>query len=47
MKFSFGSRVVEKWNKLPEEVINAKSINRCKKVFKIELMNMYGSNLGE
>ena len=30
LKFSFANRVVDKWNRLPEEVINAKGINSFK-----------------
>jgi hypothetical protein len=30
LKFSFGNRVVSKWNKLPFEVVNSKSINAFK-----------------
>src|SRR5258706_15750989 len=30
LKFSFGNRVVDEWNKLPEEVVNAVSINSFK-----------------
>ena len=30
LKFSFGNRVMENWNKLPEEVINSYSINSFK-----------------
>jgi hypothetical protein len=30
LKYSFANRVVEKWNKLPEKVINANSINSFK-----------------
>ena len=31
-KFSFGHRVVDEWNKLPEEVINAEGINTFKQI---------------
>ena len=31
LKFSFGNRVVNTWNKLPEQVINCESINSFKR----------------
>ena len=30
LKFSFGNRVVNSWNKLPEQVVNCESINSFK-----------------
>jgi hypothetical protein len=30
LKFSFGNRVIDQWNNLPEEVINTNSINSFK-----------------
>ena len=43
LKFSFGNRVVDQWNMLPEEVIRAISINS----FKNRLDNYLSINLGE
>ena len=43
LKFSFGNRVMENWNKLPEEVINSKSINS----FKNKIDKYLCSSLGE
>jgi hypothetical protein len=42
-KFSFGNRVIDQWNNLPQEVINAKSINS----FKNRVDNYLSKNLGE
>ena len=30
LKYSFANRVIEQWNRLPEEVISANSINKFK-----------------
>ena len=30
LKFSFGNRVIEEWNRLPEEVVSAEGINSFK-----------------
>jgi hypothetical protein len=43
LKFSFGNRVIDKWNSLPDVVINAKSIN----IFKNRLDKFIRINLGE
>ena len=43
LKFSFGHRVIEEWNKLPEEVINAEGINAFKTKIDKYLRNKWGS----
>jgi hypothetical protein len=43
LKFSFGNRVVNQWNNLPEEVIRANSIN----AFKNRIDKYLAKNLGE
>ena len=42
-KFSFGHRVIDEWNKLPEEVINAEGINSFKTKVDKFLRNKWGS----
>ena len=42
-KFSFGHRVIDEWNKLPEEVINAEGINLFKTKLDKFLRNKWGS----
>ena len=42
LKFSFGNRIVDKWNNLPEEAINANSINTFKNKLDIYLRNILG-----
>ena len=42
-KFSFGHRVIDEWNKLPEEVINAEGINLFKTIVDKFLRNKWGS----
>jgi hypothetical protein len=43
LKFSFGNRVIDQWNKLPEEVINTNSINS----FKNRIDNYIRKKLGD
>jgi len=42
-KFSFGHRVIDEWNKLPEEVIKAEGINLFKTKLDKFLRNKWGS----
>lgn len=28
LKYSFGNRIIDQWNNIPDEVVNATSINR-------------------
>ena len=42
-KYSFGNRVIDKWNSLPEDSINATSIN----MFKHRLDTLLCNKLGE
>ena len=42
-KFSFGHRVINEWNKLPEEVVNALGINSFKTKLDKLLRNKWGS----
>ena len=43
LKYSFGNSVIDQWNNLPEEVINANSIN----MFKNRLDKYLSIKLGE
>jgi hypothetical protein len=42
-KFSFGHRVINEWNKLPEEVVNATGINSFKTKIDKLLRSKWGS----
>jgi hypothetical protein len=42
-KFSFGHRVIDEWNKLPEEVINAEGLNSFETKLDKFLRNKWGS----
>jgi hypothetical protein len=42
-KFSFGHRVIDEWNKLPEEVIKAEGLNSFKTKLDKFLRNKWGS----
>jgi hypothetical protein len=42
LKFSFGNRIIDKWNKLPEEVINVNCINTFKNRLDTYLRNTLG-----
>ena len=42
LKYSFGNRVIGQWNNLPEEVINATSINMFKSRLNKYLLNTLG-----
>lgn len=43
LKYSFGNRTIDQWNKLPENVINATSIN----MFKNRIDKFLVTKLGE